>query len=62
MKTLALVNNKDRVGKTTSAINPAGGLADEGRRVLLTDLDARVSLIALHHLTARPASRKPLLS
>ena len=41
--TLALVNNKGGVGKTASAVSLAAGLAAEGRRVLLADLDAQGS-------------------
>ena len=43
MKTLALVNNKGGVGKTTSAVSLAAGIAAEGHRVLLADLDAQGS-------------------
>jgi chromosome partitioning protein len=40
---LALVNNKGGVGKTTSAVSLAAGIAAEGNRVLLADLDAQGS-------------------
>ena len=40
---IALVNNKGGVGKTTSAVNLAAGLAAGARRVLLADLDAQGS-------------------
>lgn len=38
-KVIALLNPKGGVGKTTSAVNLAGGLSERGRRVLLVDLD-----------------------
>ena len=41
--TVALVNNKGGVGKTTSAVSLAAGIAAEGHRVLLADLDAQGS-------------------
>jgi len=44
MKIISFVNQKGGVAKTTSCVNVGASLADQGKRVLLVDLDAQGSL------------------
>ena len=43
LRTIPIINNKGGVGKTTTAVNVAAGLARRGRDVLLVDLDSQGS-------------------
>lgn len=43
MKTIAVINMKGGVGKTTSSLNIATGLANKGYRVLLVDIDPQAN-------------------
>ncbi len=47
MQMIALVNQKDGVGKSTTAVNFGIGLARHGKNVLLVDADSQGNLIEI---------------
>ena len=57
MRRIAMINQKGGVGKTTTAVNAAAGLAQRGSRVLLIDLDPQSH--ATLHLNIQLEAGKP---
>jgi len=59
LTTIPIINNKGGVGKTTTAVNIAAGLAHRGRQVLLVDLDSQGSAslsLGVSHDNLSPSS------
>ena len=63
LKIIPVINNKGGVGKTTTTVNIAAGLARRGRRVLVVDLDSQGSAslcFGVDHDNLSPSSAEVL--
>src|SRR3546814_17506967 len=55
MQVVSIISTKGGVGKTTTAANLGGFVADAGLRVLLLDFDIQPTLSSYYELTHRAA-------
>jgi chromosome partitioning protein len=63
LKTIPVLNSKGGVGKTTTTVNVAAGLARRGKRVLVVDLDSQGSAsisLGVHEDNLEPSSAQVL--
>jgi chromosome partitioning protein len=57
MRRIAIINQKGGVGKTTTSVNLGAALAEQGRRVVVADLDPQANMSL--HLGIEPESSNP---
>jgi chromosome partitioning protein len=60
VKCIAVINQKGGVGKTTTTVNLGAGLAQQGQRVLLVDLDPQANLTL--HVDCQPELGGPSIT
>lgn len=61
MRTISMLNTKGGVGKTTTSVNVATGLAMQGKRVLLVDLDPQSNTTSNYVFDTPEANTSTLL-
>jgi chromosome partitioning protein len=57
MRRIAIINQKGGVGKTTTSVNLGAALAEQGRRVVVCDLDPQANLSL--HMGIEPGAKEP---